>query len=112
MMKLGILTGKARTPAEMVASPGEGPGDDPTLPVHESEGEQASLPDVFVVPGAGEPYRPRHAADAAEAPLDSSELPTGPRPARHRRDTYRSRGRGGLGDLEAHVGDSGLGLVL
>jgi hypothetical protein len=112
MMKLGILTGKARTPAEMAASSGEGPGDDSTLPAREPEREPASLPDEFVVPGAGEPYRPRHAADAAEAPMDSSELPTGPRPARHRRDTYGSRGRGGLGDLEAHVGDSGLTLVL
>jgi len=90
-MKLGIRTGKARTPVEIVASPGEGagerpgagPGEDLTLP--ERERGQASRPEDFASLGAGQPYRARHAADAAEAPLDSSELPTGLGPARHRR---------------------------
>jgi hypothetical protein len=79
MMKLGIRTGKARTPVETAA-------EHPTLPERERECGQASGLEGFALMGAGGPYRPRHAADAAaEVPLDSSELPTGPRPGRHQR---------------------------
>ena len=81
MMKLGIRTGKARTPVATAASLGERSGEHPTLPVRERERGQASLPEDFALMDAGEPYRPRH---AAEAPLDSSELPTDLRPGRHR----------------------------
>ena len=84
MMNLDIRTGKARTPVETAASLGERSGEDPTLPVRERERGQASRPEDFAVMDAGEPYRPRHAADAAEAPLDSSELPPDLRPGRHR----------------------------
>jgi hypothetical protein len=84
-MKLGIRTGKARTPVETAASLGERSGEHPTLRVSERERAQASRPEDFALMGAGEPYRPRHAAEAAEAPLDSSELSTGLRPVRHRR---------------------------
>lgn len=85
-MNLDIRIGEARTPVETAASLGERSGEDPTLPVRERERErgQASRPEDFALMDAGEPYRPRHAADAAEAPLDSSELPTDLRPGRHR----------------------------
>ena len=86
-MKLGIRTGKARPPVPTGASPGEGSGEHPMLPVRERELErgQASRPEDFALMGAGEPSRPRHAADAAEVPLDSSESPAGLLPGRHRR---------------------------
>ena len=86
-MKLGIRTGKARTPVETAASRGDSFGEHPTLPVREREQErgQAWRPEGFALNAAGAPYRPRHAADAAEAPLDSSELPTDLQPGRHRR---------------------------
>jgi hypothetical protein len=50
----------------------------------EREREQATRIEDFALMGAGEPYRPRHAADAAEAPLESGELPLGLRQSRHR----------------------------
>ena len=64
-MKLGIRTQKPRT-QEATASLPEG------------------RPEHFAVMGAGAAYRPRHAAETAEKPLQSSELPTDLRPARHR----------------------------
>ena len=87
MMKLGIRTGKAHPPLETSASLGEGSGEDPTFMVRERDGEpgQAFPPEGLVLVGAGEPYRPRHAADAVQEPLDSSELPTEPQRGRHQR---------------------------
>jgi hypothetical protein len=84
-MELGIRTGKARTPPETAASPGERSGKHPTLPMRAREPGLAPLPEDFALVAAGEPYRPRHAADVAEETLDSSELPTEPPRGRHQR---------------------------
>jgi hypothetical protein len=85
MMKLGIRTAKARTPVETAAPLGNISGEHPTLPAREREPGQASQPEEFAWTGAGEPYLPRHAADAAEAPPDSTELSAGLPSGRHRR---------------------------
>jgi hypothetical protein len=87
MMKLGIRTGKARTPQETSASPGEGSGGHQQLPGREREREhgRASQRENLVLVGGGHPYLPRHAADPVEEPLDSSELSTELRRGRHQR---------------------------
>jgi hypothetical protein len=81
MMKLGIRAGKAHTPLETAASPGVGSGGH--LP--EQELGQAPAPENVVVPVAGEPYRPRHAADAVEGQLHTSEFSTELGRGRHQR---------------------------
>jgi hypothetical protein len=47
---------------------------------------KASRPEDLSSTKAGEPYRPRHAADATEPTLDRSEAPADPRTGRHRAD--------------------------
>jgi hypothetical protein len=82
-MKLGIRTGKARTLGEAAASPGEGSGEHPTLPEQERAPGPALRPEDFALVAVGAPYRPRHAADAAEATVDSGKMPAELRRGRH-----------------------------
>jgi hypothetical protein len=87
MMKLGIRTGKAGTPRETSASPGEGCDEHATLIVRERECEpgQTSQREDLAMAGAGELYRPRHAADAVQERVDPGELPVEGRRGRHQR---------------------------
>jgi hypothetical protein len=83
-VKIGIRTIRARTAVEAAAPPGEASDERPTLAVRERERRNASRPEDLAMTSARAPYRPRHAADAAEEPLDGNHAPADLRPGRHR----------------------------
>jgi hypothetical protein len=82
MMKFGMRTGRARTPDGSASSLGEKSGEQLTLPVRERERWRSSRPEDFLLTGAQEAYRPRHAADVVEESMDGSEPPADHAPGR------------------------------
>jgi hypothetical protein len=83
-VKIGIRTIRVRTAVEAATPPGEASDERHTLPVRGRESGYGPRPEDLVMTCGREPYRPRHAADATEEPLDGNKAPADVRPGRHR----------------------------